>query len=203
LFNVTAQGTANFVGGVFGLAHVVFDGGGFIGTNVNVRGVNYLGGIVGQVTYGTGNVRSVSLTNANVDGTGNWIGGVVGYLNGDGANIKTVTLTGSTVRGAGSYTGGVVGHLRGGSVYVQDANLTSMKVEGTTNLGGIVGYIEGAGTSLNNTDYTGTVDSPTAHCIGGLTGVGGPTLPGSTFGGTVNGPAATCGTPEVCCAVPE
>lgn len=202
LFNVTAQGTGNFVGGAFGFAHVVFNGGGFIGTNVNVRGVNYLGGIVGQISYGGGNVRSVSLNNATVDG-GNWIGGVVGYLTGSNANIRNVTITGSTVRGAGSYTGGVVGHIEGAGVYVQDANLTSMTVEGATNIGGIVGYIQGAGTTLNNTDYSGSIDGPTAQCIGQLAGVGSATIPGSTFTGTVNGPAATCNTAQVCCSVPE
>lgn len=128
-----------------------------ISHNCNVTGTGYVGGGIG---YNTGTLSNNNLSSA-VNGT-SYVGGLVGYTN---KNTDNCNVEGSIVN-TGDYVGGLIGYTI--------ANVTNSKstasVQGTSNAGGLIGYVYINNNNLNieNSEATGNVQGTTN--VGGLIG---------------------------------
>jgi hypothetical protein len=131
-----------------------------------VEGTGELGGLVGDATpaFGVGGSISNSFSTADVVGNGNRVGGLVG-------NSNTYSITASFATGpvenAGNRTGGLAGGVSSSPI---SASYASGPVIGTTNVGGLVGYVEGSTNPTIDDSYaTGAVQGTTDH-VAGLVG---------------------------------
>lgn len=164
-------------GGIFG----VFSAGsstGALNNTGDVTGVNYVGGIVGQMLAG------VTLSNATDSGntiTGSqYTGGIAGYSLG---NLSNLTVTNATITSP-SYTGGLIGFENGSTV--TQGLVRGSTVSGNTNVGGAVGddLANMDQIAVVNTAINGTGVTPSD--IGGIVGqANGPTLSNLEAGGTI------------------
>ena len=124
--------------------------------NVNVRGRNWVGGLVGENNGGTINN---SYSTGRVTGTGTYIGGLVGEN--DGATINNSYSTGRV--GSNSRVGGLVGYNDGGTI---NNSYSTGRVGSNSRVGGLVG--ENDGGTINNSYSTGQVSGNFE--VGGLIG---------------------------------
>ncbi|MBR6346196.1 MAG: hypothetical protein IKR69_02285 [Bacteroidales bacterium] len=126
---------------------------------------NSVGGIVGQ-SYQAGAKVYGCQNFADVTSSGNFVGGLVGNA-GAGVDINATSNTycrnEGNVTGA-AYTGGIVGQLGGNSIACTTNTGT---VEGTFDVGGIVGYKKNGGI-WSNTYNEGNVTAQ--YNVGGLAG---------------------------------
>ena len=175
--------------------------------DVNITGKDYVGGVVGQINdnssiencYVTGKVEgamnvggvagtafgdvSVKFSHASGEVRGTtYVGGVVGRVT-RGPSLENCYVT-SMVSGTGDSVGGVAGNLgdalSGSSL--KNCYATG-SVSGISNVGGVVGDIEGAGSIVKNCYATGAV-SGTGNSVGGIAGQT------SSIGGNVTSCAA-------------
>lgn len=183
---VTMSSTSNSrsAGGLIG----AMDGAGTL-SNVSASGdvssAYNAGGLVGWYSS-TGAASNLQAT-GNVTGT-NYVGGLIGDWNAAGA-ITTATASGS-VTGA-EHVGGLIGRntnsgsLTGGSA---SGNVSS-SINGTTYVGGLVGYFISnvAGAQIVNGSATGSVTTTSPYgYVGGLVGrLYGNSLSGGTASGAV------------------
>jgi hypothetical protein len=137
----------------------VFDGKGHTISNLTITGSSYLG-LFGQLgkRKTVGEVRNVSVVDANITGSGGCVAGLVGV------NYGTVTQCGSigTVSGDSS-VGGLVGLNDLGSIAI---SYSSGAVSGNKNVGGLVGCSYYG--DVTNCDSAGMVSG--TDSIGGLVG---------------------------------
>lgn len=125
------------------------------GTDVNVKGLDKCGGIVGNIEGGT----VEGCTNiGNISGT-HKIGGVAGENRGgrisESSNKGTIK---STRRGVATYgTGGVAGRSVSSDALVTDCYNTGEIHSNTEATGGVVGYMNGSGSTVTNCYNTGTI----------------------------------------------
>lgn len=127
-------------------------------SHATVKGVNYVGGIIGSRDNAMG---QCTVSKCSFDGaviaSGKFAGGITGamYIGGGAPNGVKTTIQGCTV--SGNVTGTEnVGGITGGDRFVNQAwneysvtgNTFSGKVSGTKNVGGIIGYYR----SLNKLD---------------------------------------------------
>ena len=123
-------------------------------------GYNFVGGIAGNLLYGTVD----SCYNA-VTVIGNWsIGGVVGENN--GGTVSKCHNTGAV--SGGEYVGGVTGQSTG----YENNSYNTGTVRGNTYVGGVAGY---SIHTMSNCYNTGTVTGSTTY-VGGVVGYSGPTV---------------------------
>ncbi|SDI61912.1 GLUG motif-containing protein, partial [Propionivibrio dicarboxylicus] len=162
-------------------------------TNVSVSGMDRVGGLVGVLSGQVTNSR----VSGSVTGTGNYVGGLVG-VNQSG-NIINSTVSG-TVTGTGNYVGGLVGLNQGwisgssmnGVVLGSGASVgglvganvgdsdggrgaitnssASATVSGASQVGGLVGTIEGWGSESTIDSSYATSSVSGASLVGGLVG---------------------------------
>lgn len=157
-------GGGNFTG--------TFDGGNYIISNLYSNLSSYGGsnhvGLIASINGGT--VKNVKMTNLSML-TGiasNFLGAITGSFGGAGASIHDCYIQGVVTNlSAGTATGGIAAASSGVPIY----NCSFVgPVSGGTNLGGITGYINGAGCNVYNCSYTGTITAGTTSTAGGMAG---------------------------------
>ena len=194
--NVTSELTistsSSYVGGLIGFCQntTITD----CTNKGSVRGVNYVGGLVGwtgdESTAGHGATISNCTNNGNVNATGDFVGGIVGWnrdtiytnvvnsgnINTTGAQVGGITSrvlggrisnaqNSGTVNG-GNYVGGIAGNMSW--AYINDAG-NSGAVSGNNYVGGLLGY--GESNHASNLLIYGTLSN--TGCVGGRNYVGG------------------------------
>ena len=153
----------------------------------NVSGDSKVGGLVGEnydadawkgLAIGL-NAITGSTAAGVVTGTGNWIGGLVGSNNGP---ISDSHARGARVRGLAN-VGGLVGsnyNEPGDGVNTISRSTASVAVEGTSYLGGLVGYNNGP---ISDSDASGSVEG--RNQSGGLVGWNSSSITDSSASGDV------------------
>ncbi len=136
---------------------------------------SYVGAVAGQA-QGHVYVQNVTINNMSVTGesTPSNLGGVIGRITGAGTKAVIENCEVSSTGGLGSgatTTGGIIGDIYavlGGTTAAYISNcINTAGVSGTTNIGGIVGYISGkdstavATVNLYNCTNQGAVSTPT------------------------------------------
>ncbi|NJD34460.1 MAG: hypothetical protein FIA96_06440 [Betaproteobacteria bacterium] len=155
--------------------------------NVTVNGLNYVGGLVGEL-YGTGSVTNC-YSMGTVSGSGQFIGGLAGLnFRGSISNSYTSgTVTGTGINAPAPYgspivyVGGLVGETYGEGIDGVISNShSSAVVQGYGDgVGGLVGYIFGG--IIQSSYSTGAVTG-TFNAVGGLAGQS----DGVSVGGTID-----------------
>jgi len=133
----------------------VFNGNGYVISNLHVRGLNYLG-LFGKIDLAA-KISSLGMEATDVNGIGEYIGSLVGW---DEGNISMSYSTG-TVSGTGANVGGLVGFNLGSITMSYSACVVS----GIISVGGLVGYNIGDLTGC----YSAAVVNGSLHA-GGLVG---------------------------------
>jgi len=147
----------------------------------NVTGTSYVvGGLVGQAS----GALSESYATGSVVGSGNGVGGLVGE--GDGV-ISNSYATGS-VAGSGAEVGGLVGKNSGA---VSDSYATG-NVSGAGDVGGLVGYNLGSGSTISTSYAKGAV-SRSGSTVGGLAGNSTGSITASYWDVTTSGQSTSAG----------
>ncbi len=178
-FNGASVTGTTWVGGIVGYSTGTA---GFTGlsSSAPVTGTGSAGGVVGYA----GGLVSGSTSSAVVNGGNAYVGGVAGQAT---AGLSNSNATGAvTASTAGSSVGGLVGYVSGGSV----ANSTASgnvrnNATSNSNAGGLIGYMGGTGTSITDSQASGSVTGGTN--VGGLAGYF--TIGGSTGGNITNSSA--------------
>jgi prepilin-type N-terminal cleavage/methylation domain-containing protein len=144
------------VGGVAGLSSNAITDADVTNTGVTSRSSN-AGGIAGEVNHAAGVIQNATVlggaTGSAVTGSGNYIGGAVGKTS---ANMTNVTVSGMSVASTGGASvGGILGGTNtGATATVSNVLAVETKVAGpANNVGGIVGFIDGATGVLQNATY--------------------------------------------------
>jgi len=147
------------------------------GTNVVVQnvtlenatisgGIAYIGTLMGFGYTGV-KIENIKVTGI-ISGAGDYAGGLIGYFR--GTSIKYVQIQ-TTVK-ADETVGGIAGSLSGGTGAVLSNSFYEGNIEGTDNLGGLVGYMLSSATitqSYSKGSVKGLTSSGTGQ-IGGLVG---------------------------------
>ena len=202
--NITVSGVTNeivlvtsnsYVGGLIGFCQnaTITD----CTNEGSVRGVNYVGGLVGwtgdESTAGHGATISNCTNNGNVNATGDFVGGLVGWnrdtiytnvvnsgnINATGAQVGGITsrVLGGRISNAqnsgtingGNYVGGIAGNMSW--AYINDVS-NSGAVSGNNFVGGLLGYGESnhASNLLIYGTLTNTASVSGAQYVGGIAG---------------------------------
>ena len=184
-------GTGNLVGGLVGWNNGPISSSHATG---DVRGVQWVGGLVGSsydadawngLAVGM-NAIGGSTASGEVTATGNLVGGLAGWNNGP---ISDSHARGARVRGLAN-VGGLVGsnyNEPGDGVNTISRSTASVAVEGTSYLGGLVGYNNGP---ISDSDASGSVEG--RNQSGGLVGWNSGSITDSSASGDV-GDAGSAG----------
>ena len=124
-------------------------------SDVEISGVNYIGGIAGR---NNGTIENCSVS-GSVSGTYR-VGGIAGVNYG---TIKACYNTGNVSGTVAESIGGIVGYNRG---TIENCSVSG-SVSGTYAVSGIVGYNDGTISTCNN---KGKVSGTEAECVGGIAG---------------------------------
>jgi hypothetical protein len=168
--------------------------------DVNIKGDDYVGGLIGESDLGT---ASNCCSTGSISG-GNYVGGLVGYNHGTATNCYSSSLVSGTgdyiggvigwndygiayncyssslVNGAGSYTGGLIGKDNGGTI--SNCYSTGI-VSGTYVVGGLMGINFG---TVTNCYSTGSISGD--YKVGGLVGANqGSSISNCYSSGSVSG----------------
>lgn len=150
-------------------------------TTGSLSGVNRVGGVVGENSYGTINNCSSSAT---ITTSGDYTGGVVGrsiYS----TSVLSECNSSASINASGDYAGGLVGEV------INDGKVTngysSGSVSGNFAVGGLVGVLDFR-SEISASFATGDVTASDDH-VGGLVGANrtGSTIKNSYARGNVNG----------------
>jgi hypothetical protein len=146
-----------YVGGIVGY---VSDGGSITNSYVigDINGTEYVGGIVGW-SYYNDCIISNSRSAGNITGTAH-VGGIAGRISGSGSTIKNSYASGS-VSGSSENVGGIAGSIDNGTLITN--NYTNSVVSGGNNVGGIVGLIEVAASTIQNNAAVGSAVSGSSN----------------------------------------
>ena len=132
----------------------------------------HAGGLVGH-SAGESTVTGSYATGAvSASGGGSYVGGLAGRLSAGGAGGKTVRASYATgavsASGNGSYVGGLTGQIqRDFSIAASyAAGAVSASGGGTNHLGGLVGQIEGIGSSVTNSYWDTQTSGQTVSAAG-------------------------------------
>ena len=134
--------------------------------NVNISGENYVGGITGNSS-----IQSSEIKNSNITGA-SYVGGITGYLSHreNGGNYPTLMVDECYISGTSQNIGGIAGNLN----FVNNV-LKIVKnsiIEGLTtksnNVGGIVGYAQ---YMMNYCEVINTQIISKGSNVGGISGV--------------------------------
>lgn len=132
-----------------------------------VSGFATVGGIVGKMGGGSivscKNTATVKASKArDIDGDGNldgaYLGGIVGWIAGNVNNCyNSGTVTTETSWGNSNIVGGIVGYLVNGKTVSYCYN--SGTIVGSSQIGGIIGYLPGALTTVTYCYHSGRINS--------------------------------------------
>ena len=132
-----------------------------------VSGFATVGGIVGKMGGGSivscKNTATVKASKArDIDGDGNldgaYLGGIAGWTNGNVNNCyNSGTVTTETSWGYSNIVGGIVGYLVNGKTVSYCYN--SGTIVGSSQIGGIIGYLMGALTTVTYCYHSGRINS--------------------------------------------
>ena len=132
-----------------------------------VSGFATVGGIVGKMGGGSivscKNTATVKASKArDIDGDGNldgaYLGGIAGWTNGNVNNCyNSGTVTTETSWGYSNIVGGIVGFLVNGKTVSYCYN--SGTIVGSSQIGGIIGYLPGARTTVTYCYHSGRINS--------------------------------------------
>ena len=150
-----------YVGGFVGKGYTANDCANEVVINY-MAGGSYVGGIIGYINSGREKTMSNLENNVNVNGA-NYVGGIIGYYYANTTSRITVQFdnmkNNGNVKGNGDYIGGIVGFFsdRDGdqTLYMSEAHNYG-NVEGSSYVGGIVGYAKASTSSY-------IMDSTTAY----------------------------------------
>ncbi len=134
-----------------------------VGATVEASGER-VGGLVGDMSAASLLSRSFFL--GDVTATSQYVGGLVGIVNQPGSTVSECFACGSATSASGRI-GGLVGWVGGGSAFSDCYALES--VRGTERVGGFVGYIETAATSVTRC-YAAGGDTVGNSDFGGFAG---------------------------------
>ena len=160
----------------------------------NVDGDDEVGGIIGYVNDTTTITNSTNT--GNVTGSDDYIGGLIGRVN-DETTITGASNTGD-VEGTGSDSdevGGLIGDVEGGyDVDIVDTSVTG-SVEGSANVGGLIGRVDHPAAEVVITRVTRSGATEGDGDVGGLIGEadGGITIQDTSVEGTVIATGDTAG----------
>lgn len=135
--NVSASSLSTPIGGFTTPFKGVFDGRGYVISDVTLSGLNYIG-LFGCVENAT--IKNLTVSGTSISGT-NYVGGIVGYGSGILENLESNISITST----GTDAGGIAGEFNGTVRYCKNMGT----VTGVTNVGGIVGQSLGEITVFN------------------------------------------------------
>ncbi|MBE8951554.1 MAG: hypothetical protein SR1Q7_00210 [Quinella sp. 1Q7] len=185
-FNGTIEGrrtVGGLVGENYGTVSGVTVSGTVTGTSDGYSMGNNIGGLVGF--SGGGTITGTVSDGSSVTGI-NRVGGFVGYSN--GGTVKNCTFNNGTVTGTieylapistGAFVGGAVGLSQGGTV--ESCNVSNLTINGSTSIGGLVGYSGGTVNGNTATNITVTGDERDYYYnVGGLVGENQGTVTGNT-----------------------
>ena len=138
--------------------------------NLEVEGLNQVGGIVGEVAPGGARIQNVKVTNVDVEGssTGSDVGAIVGHL-GAGAplsEVNNVFVKDAEVRG-NTHVGGIVGNLDGKVFQVSFRGEIDHHSDGDK-IGGIAGFTS-VTAKIEQAVSEGVLNSSSIY-IGGIAG---------------------------------
>lgn len=134
--------------------------------NVDIKGENNVGGLVGWLQASSGNFSSInnSYVTGSVIGAANHVGGLVGLIKGNDGTVEVKSsYSEANVEGV-DYIGGLVGKLEAkdaGTARI-DNSYAAGDVKGVNSIGGLVGLLE------NGSTYS--IDVFNSYAIGNLTG---------------------------------
>ena len=140
---------------------------------------NYVGGLVGQHTFGSSSaVHGLTITTCSVDSSevetvDSFVGGLVGRANGT-SSVTTSNVSNSLITGS-NYTGGLMGGVSTATVTnsnVSNTSVTStmpMSTGGFSYNGGLIGRSE-VWSTLTNCYFTGADVNSNSGVLGGLIG---------------------------------
>ena len=154
-----------------------YNGGGYTVSGININSTGNNIGLFGYV-YFPGTVENITLANSTIKGFTD-VGSIVGYLYGDqfDPGVSNCRVESDVTIGAGSGSasnhGGIVGTLRCGTISgcISAATITHNDLNNCQIFGGIVGYIEGDVTTVQDCLYTGstvTAGSKTGAIVGSI-----------------------------------
>ena len=132
----------------------------------------HAGGLVGHSAGESTVTGSYAAGAVSASGGGSYVGGLAGRLSAGGAGGKTVRASYATgavsASGNGSYVGGLTGQIqRNFSISASYAvGAVSASGGGTNRLGGVVGQIEGIGSSVTNSYWDTQTSGQTASAAG-------------------------------------
>ena len=132
----------------------------------------HAGGLVGHSAGESTVTGSYAAGAVSASGGGSYVGGLAGRLSAGGAGGKTVRASYATgavsASGNGSYVGGLTGQIqRDFSIAASYAvGAVSASGGGTNRLGGLVGQIEGIGSSVTNSYWDTQTSGQTASAAG-------------------------------------
>lgn len=167
----------------------IFDGNGKqifgLGNTINTLKAN-VGGLFGYTRGAT--IQNVTLVAPHVTSTGS-LGALVDVAENttifNCRNIADASNDVGSVIGYGSNTGGLVGEAKGNTSLTNCYAILSVRAERTSdNVGGLVGYTEGA---VTHSSSQGSVTAPYSSQVGGLIGYSSNTVLNCCAWGRVNG----------------
>ena len=132
----------------------------------------HAGGLVGHSAGESTVTGSYAAGAVSASGGGSYVGGLAGRLSAGGAGGKTVRASYAagavSASGNGSYVGGLTGQIqRNFSISASYAvGAVSASGGGTNRLGGVVGQIEGIGSSVTNSYWDTQTSGQTASAAG-------------------------------------
>ena len=132
----------------------------------------HAGGLVGHSAGESTVTGSYAVGAVSASGGGSYVGGLAGRLSAGGTGGKTVRASYATgavsASGNGSYVGGLTGQIqRNFSIAASYAvGAVSASGGGTNRLGGLVGQIEGIGSSVTNSYWDTQTSGQTASAAG-------------------------------------
>ncbi|MBR0029693.1 MAG: right-handed parallel beta-helix repeat-containing protein [Bacteroidales bacterium] len=168
---------------------LVIDGCEFRGGKLEGTGED-LGGIAGWVQSGS-IIKNSTVSNVTITGTTNYVAGIVGL--GENITIEKCSVSSSAITGK-SGTAGILGYAKGTTVCeVADCEVNGCNIDGTLNVGGIVGWLD-FGNVTGSKLSGGTTVTGSGDGVGGIIGraiakSGNPNLIDNCFvdGATVTG----------------
>lgn len=159
--NITAA--SNYSGSVIGkiTARDIYRISDITANDVNVKGVNYTGGILGQ-----GRAQNFTITNSNIEGV-SYVGGAVGVIDYHSSDNRNFLSENCTITGTGNYIGGIAGELRQVYAAFSVNNNINGKGNNATSVGGISGVIYN---ELRESGAIGTTIKNEGRNSGGIVG---------------------------------
>lgn len=159
--NITA--TSSYSGSVIGriTSRDIYRISDITANDVNVKGANYIGGIMGQ-----GRAQNLTITNSNIEGN-SCVGGIAGFIERHDSDNRNFLSQNCTITGTGNYIGGIAGELRQVYAAFSVNNSVIGKGPSATSVGGISGLMYN---ELKESGVIGTTVKNEAKNAGGIVG---------------------------------